>query len=129
MSAALEVVGITHDFRVGGRALRAIDGVDLAVADGETLGIVGESGCGKTTLARIMLKLIRPSAGRVHLLGLDVTDLSESRMRLQRRHLQAVFQDPVSSLNPRLEIAAIIAEPLRPLGFSRKTMRDRVTEM
>jgi len=129
MTATLEVVGITHDFRVGGRALRAIDGVDLAVADAEALGIVGESGCGKTTLARIMLKLIRPSAGRVHLLGLDVTDLSESRMRLHRRHLQAVFQDPVSSLNPRLEIAAIIAEPLRPLGFSRKTMRDRVTEM
>ncbi|HET6237337.1 MAG TPA: oligopeptide/dipeptide ABC transporter ATP-binding protein [Acetobacteraceae bacterium] len=129
MSAALEVVGITHDFRVGGRALRAIDGVDLAVADGETLGIVGESGCGKTTLARIMLKLIRPSAGRVQLLGYDVTDLSESRMRVHRRRLQAVFQDPVSSLNPRLEIAAIIAEPLRSLGFSRRAMRDRVAEM
>ena len=129
MTTALEVVGIMHDFRVGGRALRAIEGVDLAVADAEALGIVGESGCGKTTLARIMLKLIRPTAGRVHLLGHDVTDLSESRMRLHRRHLQAVFQDPVSSLNPRLEIAAIIAEPLRPLGFSRRAMRDRVAEM
>jgi oligopeptide/dipeptide ABC transporter ATP-binding protein len=129
MTAALEVTGVTHDFRVGGRALRAVDGVDLAVDEAEALGIVGESGCGKTTLARIMLRLIRPSAGRVQLLGHDVTDLPESRMRPHRRHLQAVFQDPVSSLNPRLAIAAIIAEPLRPLGIPRRAMRERVTEM
>jgi oligopeptide/dipeptide ABC transporter ATP-binding protein len=129
MTAALEVTGVTHDFRVGGRALRAVDGVDLAVNQAEALGIVGESGCGKTTLARIMLRLIRPCAGRVQLLGHDVTDLPESRMRLHRRHLQAVFQDPVSSLNPRLTIAAIIAEPLRPLGISRRAMRERVAEM
>jgi oligopeptide/dipeptide ABC transporter ATP-binding protein len=129
MTTALEVIGVTHDFRVGGRALRAVDGVDLAVNQAEALGIVGESGCGKTTLARIMLRLIRPSAGRVRLLGHDVTDLPESRMRQHRRHLQAVFQDPISSLNPRLAIAAIIAEPLRPLGISRSAMRERVAEM
>lgn len=129
MTAALEVVAVTHDFRVAGHALRAVDGVGLAVGEGEALGIVGESGCGKTTLARIMLRLIRPSAGRVRLLGVDVTDLPESRMRSHRRHLQAVFQDPVSSLNPRLTIAAIVAEPLRPLALSRGAMRDRVAEM
>jgi oligopeptide/dipeptide ABC transporter ATP-binding protein len=129
MTAALEVVGVTHEFRVEGGLLRAVDEVDLAIDDGEALGIVGESGCGKTTLARIMLRLIRPSAGRVRLLGQDVTTLAETHLRRDRRNLQAVFQDPVSSLNPRLTVAAIIAEPLRPLGLSRKAMRERVAEM
>ena len=129
MSIALQVQGIVRDFEVGGRVLRAVDNVDLDVAIGETLGIVGESGCGKTTLARIMLKLTRPSAGRIHLLGTDVTDLDEARMRPHRRQLQAVFQDPVSSLNPRMPVSDIIAEPLRAQGMSRSAMRDRVMEM
>jgi peptide/nickel transport system ATP-binding protein len=126
---ALEVRGIVRDFRVGGRVLRAVDGVDLHVAAGETLGIVGESGCGKTTLARIMLKLGRPTAGRIHLLGTDVTDLDEAGMRPLRRHLQAVFQDPVASLNPRMTVRDIIAEPLRAQHLPRAVMADRVAEM
>jgi len=129
MSAALELVGVAHDFPVRGRTLRAVDGVDLAVGAGETLGVVGESGCGKSTLARIMLKLTRPSEGRVRLLGEDVTDLMESAMRPRRRHLQAVFQDPVSSLNPRLTVRDIVAEPLRPLGLRRTAMSQRVLSM
>jgi oligopeptide/dipeptide ABC transporter ATP-binding protein len=129
MSAALELVGVAHDFLVRGRTLRAVDGVDLSVGAGETLGVVGESGCGKSTLARIMLKLTRPSEGRVRLLGEDVTDLTESAMRPRRRHLQAVFQDPVSSLNPRLTVRDIVAESLRPLGLRRTAMSQRVLSM
>ena len=126
---ALELHGIIKDFAVGGRSLRAVDGVDLQVGLGETLGIVGESGCGKTTLARIMLRLVRPSAGRIHLLGTDVTDLGEARMRPHRRLLQAVFQDPVSSLNPRMLVRDIIAEPLRAQGACRRDRHHRAREM
>ena len=126
---ALEVRGVVRDFSVGGRVLRAVDGVDLQVAVGETLGIVGESGCGKTTLARIMLKLTPPTSGRIRLLGTDVTDFDEARMRPHRRHLQAVFQDPVSSLNPRMTVRDIVAEPLRAQGLARPAIRDRVSEM
>ena len=129
MTRALAVQGIVHDFAVGGRRLRAVDGVDLHVDTGETLGIVGESGCGKTTLARIMLKLTAPSAGRIRLFETDVTDLDVRAMRPLRRQLQAVFQDPVSSLNPRMAVRDIIAEPLRPLGTSRAAMRARAAEM
>jgi peptide/nickel transport system ATP-binding protein len=127
--AAIAVQGVARDFAVGGRRLRAVDGVDLAAGYGETLGIVGESGCGKSTLARLMLKLTPPTQGRVFLLGEDVTALSRAAMRPRRRHLQAVFQDPVSSLDPRMNVADIIAEPLRPLGLGRAAMRGRAAEM
>ena len=129
MSAALEVTRLSRDFAIGGRKLRAVDDVSFAVERGETLGIVGESGCGKSTLSRLILKLIAPSAGRISLLGEDVTELGERAMRPHRKHLQAVFQDPMSSLNPRLTVAEIIAEPLRRLGLGRAAMRERVVEM
>ncbi len=125
----LAVHGIGRDFAVAGRLLRAVDAVDLDVADGETLGIVGESGCGKTTLARMMLRLTPPSRGRIRLLGTDVTDLTPKQLRPHRRHLQAVFQDPMSSLNPRMTVRDIIAEPLRPLGASRADQRGRAAEL
>jgi oligopeptide/dipeptide ABC transporter ATP-binding protein len=128
-AAAIAVAGLGRDFAVGGRTLRAVDGIDLAVGVGETVGIVGESGCGKSTLARLMLKLIAPSRGHVHLLGEDVTEFSEARMRPRRRHLQAVFQDPVSSLNPRMTVRDIVSEPLRRLALGRAAMEARVDEM
>ncbi len=129
MSAALAVEHLTRDFAVGGRALRAVEDVSFAVERGETLGIVGESGCGKSTLSRLILKLIAPTSGRISLLGEDVTDLGERAMRPHRRHLQAVFQDPMSSLDPRLAVRDIVAEPLRRLDLGKAARRERVEEM
>jgi oligopeptide/dipeptide ABC transporter ATP-binding protein len=129
MSAALAVDGLTRDFVAGGRRLRAVEEVSFAVGRGETLGIVGESGCGKSTLARLILKLVAPSSGRIFLLGEDVTDLTERAMRPRRKHLQAVFQDPMSSLDPRLPVRDIVAEPLRRLDLGAPERRARVEEV
>jgi peptide/nickel transport system ATP-binding protein len=124
---ALSVEGLVRDFNVGGRRLRAVDGVNLEVARGETLGIVGESGCGKSTLARLMLRLLTPTAGRIWLGGEDITMLGEAQMRPRRRMIQAVFQDPMSSLNPRWTVRDIIAEPLR--RVTRAAADARVAEL
>ena len=94
------------------RILRAVDGVSLAVRPGETLGVVGESGSGKSTLARAVLRLVKPTAGRVCLLGRDLANAGEDEVRPSRRHMQLVFQDPLAALDPRMTVGAIIAEPL-----------------
>jgi peptide/nickel transport system ATP-binding protein len=126
---ALQVDALSRDFPVGRRTLRAVDQVSFAISEGETLGVVGESGCGKSTLARMILKLVAPTSGRIAWLGEDVTSLGERAMRPRRRHLQAVFQDPVSSLNPRLIVRDIIGEPLRRLDMSKAAIAARVDEM
>jgi len=136
VTALLEVSNLTKDFPVGadflGRPhaqLRAVDDVSFALAPGETLGFVGESGCGKTTVGRLVLKLLAPTAGTIRFEGVDITSLSEPEMRPRRRDLQVVFQDPYSSLNPRLMVRDIVGEPLRNFGFARDQIDRRVAEL
>jgi peptide/nickel transport system ATP-binding protein len=125
----LSVEGLSMEFPAGkGRRLQAVADVDLAVESGKTLGIVGESGCGKTTLGRLMLRLLTPKAGRIVFNGRDITGLTTRQMRPLRRDIQVVFQDPYSSLNPRMRVADIVGEPLRALGLRRSEIVERVAE-
>ncbi|MEO0677426.1 MAG: ABC transporter ATP-binding protein, partial [Pseudomonadota bacterium] len=113
------------------RPLHAVKGVSFSLAEGETLGIVGESGCGKSTLARAILQLIPPSAGSVTWLGRDISGLKPAEMKPLRQDLQIVFQDPLASLDPRMTIAASIAEPLKVAepGLAKAEIRARVGAM
>ena len=97
--------------------IRAVDGVDLRIHRGQILALVGESGCGKTTLGRAALRLVEPTGGRVHFDGRELTGLARREMRPMRRRLQIVFQDPASSLNPRLTVASTLTEPMAVHGL------------
>ena len=118
-------------FRRGDGIVRAVDGVSLAVQEGETLGLVGETGCGKSTLARLMLNLADPDAGTIRWLGEDVTRARGKRLRSLRRDRQVVFQDPSASLNPRRTVGAIVAEPFAIHGLlsAAAERRRRVQEL
>lgn len=111
--------------------VRAVDGVSFSIAPGETLGLVGESGCGKTTVGRTILKLEEPTAGRIRFGGIDITHRSAKEMREIRRKIQVIFQDPYSSLNPRMTVGQIIGEPLfvYRLVEDRKQAHERVAEL
>jgi oligopeptide/dipeptide ABC transporter ATP-binding protein len=110
--------------------VRAVDGVSFDIARGETLGLVGESGCGKTTTGRAVLRLIEPTAGRVEFEGKNIMEFSPKAMRAVRRQMQIIFQDPFGSLNPRMSVGQIIQEPLVIHGVGNRTQREaRVKEL
>jgi oligopeptide transport system ATP-binding protein len=133
----LRVVGLKKYFKLGGGlfgghalTIRAVDDVSFSVRKGETFGLVGESGCGKTTLGQTLVRLYEPTAGQIFFNGTDIGGLNQRQLRPHRRDIQMIFQDPSASLNPRMTVGSIVAEPLALAGGTgRAERRERVNEL
>ncbi len=136
----LDVKGLKVHFSIAAKSawpwtkpsnLKAVDGVNVKLYEGETLGVVGESGCGKSTFARAIIGLVEATEGEVMWLGQDLTRMQEVQRRETRKEIQMIFQDPLASLNPRMNIGDIIAEPLETFypNLTKQEVKDRVKEM
>lgn len=127
----LETRGLKKYFQTHGGALHAVDGVDVSIGTGRTLGVVGESGCGKSTLGRVIMRILEPTGGEVLYKGQDIMKLGQRDMKSYRAKMQMIFQDPYSSLNPRMSVSDIIADPIRVLGriTDRRKIESRVFEL
>jgi peptide/nickel transport system ATP-binding protein len=124
-SPLLSVANLVVEYGIAGRTVHAVSDVSFTLARGETLGLVGESGCGKSTLARAILRLCRLQSGQVLFAGVDLATLAGKRLRVMRRRLQIIFQDPIASLNPRRRVGDILAEPLVIAGIGDRQERER----
>jgi peptide/nickel transport system ATP-binding protein len=120
----LSIQDVTVEYTTQGKRFPAISEITLDIAEGETLGLVGESGCGKSTIGRAIIQLPKPTKGKVQFEGTELTDLPYNKMRKIRQRLQIIFQDPVSSLNPRRKVKDIVAEPLVIAGIRNKSERE-----
>ena len=135
MAPLIEVTDLKKHFpirkgllrRAAGQVL-AVDGISFSINEGETLGLVGESGCGKTTVGRTVLRLIEPTSGQIKVRGQEISGLSKTELRPLRRQMQIVFQDPFSSLNPRIRVGKIVGEPLNVHGVGDKSEREARVE-
>lgn len=136
MSTIVEARGLKMYFPIGRtiggkpkKLLKAVDDVSFSIAKGETFGLVGESGCGKTTVGRSLVRLYEPTAGQIFFDGQDIAHMGEKQLAPYRRRMQMIFQDPYASLNPRMTVSSIIAEPLRYASVGVKEQQERVREL
>jgi peptide/nickel transport system ATP-binding protein len=125
MEAILKVENLKKYFPTPAGMLHAVDDVSFSINEGQTLGVVGESGCGKSTLGRVVLRLLEPTGGRINFNGRDITDIGEKESLELRKQMQIIFQDPYSSLNPRLCVSELIADPLKVFKLYNKADRQK----
>lgn len=123
---AMHFPGPRKNFFHAGKPVRSVDGVDLQIGRGKTLGLVGESGCGKTTTARLIMRLLTPTKGTIRLDGQDITTLSQSELRPLRASFQMIAQDPFSSLNPRMRVGRLLREPMQIAGIAAEEQMERL---
>ncbi len=129
MATLVQAFDLRRHFPVGGKLVRAVDGVSFAIERGETLALVGESGCGKSTTGRLLVRLGEPDAGSIRFDGAELSEMEGKALRTARRRMQLIFQDTGSAFNPRMSVAALVAEPMHLAGATADEQKQRVAEL